>query len=47
MHLQQPAGMQRKQVVNAYDNSIVQTDHFLDSVLNWLWKPIQIKRKQL
>lgn len=24
------------QVVNAYDNSIVQTDQFLDSVLNWL-----------
>lgn len=26
----------RQQVVNAYDNSIVETDHFLDSVLNWL-----------
>jgi lipid A ethanolaminephosphotransferase len=24
------------QVVNAYDNSIVQTDQFLDSVINWL-----------
>ena len=28
----------RQQVVNAYDNSIVETDHFLDSVLNWLGK---------
>ena len=27
---------EREQVVNAYDNSIVETDHFLDSVLNWL-----------
>ena len=27
---------QREQVVNAYDNSIVETDHFLDSVLQWL-----------
>ena len=26
----------QEQVVNAYDNSIVQTDQFLDSVLNWL-----------
>ena len=26
----------RQQVVNAYDNSIVETDHFLDSVLKWL-----------
>ncbi|MCW5221030.1 phosphoethanolamine--lipid A transferase [Verminephrobacter aporrectodeae subsp. tuberculatae] len=26
----------REQVVNAYDNSIVETDHFLDSVLEWL-----------
>ena len=26
----------RQQVINAYDNSIVETDHFLDSVLNWL-----------
>ncbi|MBY0410917.1 MAG: sulfatase-like hydrolase/transferase, partial [Burkholderiaceae bacterium] len=26
----------RQQVVNAYDNSIVETDHFLDSLLNWL-----------
>ncbi|UCU98037.1 phosphoethanolamine transferase [Acidovorax radicis] len=26
----------RQQVVNAYDNSIVETDQFLDSVLNWL-----------
>ena len=26
----------REQVVNAYDNSIVQTDAFLDSVLKWL-----------
>ncbi len=27
---------ERQQVVNAYDNSIVETDHFLDSVLKWL-----------
>ena len=27
---------ERQQVVNAYDNSIVETDAFLDSVLNWL-----------
>lgn len=27
---------ERQQVVNAYDNSIVETDHFLDSVLQWL-----------
>jgi lipid A ethanolaminephosphotransferase len=27
---------ERQQVVNAYDNSIVETDQFLDSVLNWL-----------
>jgi len=27
---------ERQQVVNAYDNSIVETDHFLDSVLHWL-----------
>lgn len=26
----------RQQVINAYDNSIVETDQFLDSVLNWL-----------
>jgi lipid A ethanolaminephosphotransferase len=26
----------REQVVNAYDNSIVETDFFLDSVLKWL-----------
>lgn len=26
----------RQQVVNAYDNSIVETDQFLNSVLNWL-----------
>ncbi|WP_182119818.1 phosphoethanolamine--lipid A transferase [Acidovorax sp. FHTAMBA] len=26
----------RQQVVNAYDNSIVETDQFLDSVLKWL-----------
>lgn len=26
----------REQVVNAYDNSILETDHFLDSVLRWL-----------
>lgn len=26
----------RQQVVNAYDNSIVETDQFLDSVLQWL-----------
>ena len=26
----------RQQVVNAYDNSIVETDYFLDSVLKWL-----------
>lgn len=26
----------QEQVVNAYDNSIVQTDQFLDSVINWL-----------
>ncbi|HEY9207979.1 phosphoethanolamine transferase [Acidovorax sp.] len=26
----------QEQVVNAYDNSIVQTDQFLDSVLHWL-----------
>ena len=26
----------RQQVINAYDNSIVETDNFLDSVLNWL-----------
>jgi lipid A ethanolaminephosphotransferase len=27
---------ERQQVVNAYDNSIVETDQFLDSVINWL-----------
>lgn len=27
---------ERQQVVNAYDNSVVETDHFLDSVLQWL-----------
>ncbi len=27
---------ERQQVVNAYDNSIVETDFFLDSVLKWL-----------
>ena len=27
---------EREQVVNAYDNSIVETDFFLDSVLEWL-----------
>lgn len=27
---------ERQQVVNAYDNSIVETDQLLDSVLNWL-----------
>ncbi len=27
---------ERAQVVNAYDNSIVETDYFLDSVLKWL-----------
>ena len=27
---------QKPQVLNAYDNSVVETDHFLDSVLNWL-----------
>lgn len=27
---------ERQQVVNAYDNSIVETDQFLDSVLKWL-----------
>ena len=26
----------RQEVINAYDNSIVETDQFLDSVLNWL-----------
>ena len=26
----------RQQVVNAYDNSVVETDFFLDSVLKWL-----------
>jgi glucan phosphoethanolaminetransferase (alkaline phosphatase superfamily) len=46
MHQLQPAGMQRKQVVNAYDNSIVQTDQFL-GVHNWLAQGNQIKRKQL
>ncbi|MCZ8093229.1 MAG: sulfatase-like hydrolase/transferase, partial [Acidovorax sp.] len=27
---------ERQAVINAYDNSIVETDHFLNSVLNWL-----------
>lgn len=27
---------ERQQVVNAYDNSVVETDQFLDSVINWL-----------
>lgn len=27
---------ERQQVLNAYDNSIVETDHFLDAVIGWL-----------